>query len=204
MLTDGVSLSFLLALVTAYLVGSIPFGVIISRLFRVPDPRHTGSRNIGFTNVLRTSGKKTVGILTLLGDVGKGWLITWGAKYLFGEPWTLVLACSVVLGHIFSVFLRFHGGKGVATGLGSILGLDPFWGSLLIAIWLAVVGISRYSSAGALAAFGLFPILAVVFWPSLDFVIFAWVLSGVIWWRHQENLRRLMHGTERRIGENIS
>ena len=136
----------------AYLLGSIPFGLVFSHMLGAPDPRQAGSRNIGFTNVLRVSGKK-VGILTLSGDLGKGWLVGWIAGLgFFPNLWALLAVLSVVLGHLFPVFLKFRGGKGVATGLGGILGLHFPMGLVLVVIWAATVGIWKYSAGGALMA----------------------------------------------------
>ena len=136
------------------LLGAIPFGVVVSKAMGLPDPRTVGSKNVGFTNVLRVSGKKA-GILTLLGDMGKGWVMGWAAmQWLTDERFIMLVALSVILGHLFSPFLSFKGGKGVATAMGAVLGLSPSIGLLLVLIWLGAVAIWRYSSGGALAAFG--------------------------------------------------
>ena len=182
-----------------YVLGSIPFGILASRLCGVQDPRHAGSKNIGFTNVLRVSGKKA-GILALIGDFGKGWLVAWTArKILLHDPWVLIVSLSVVAGHISSVFLRFRGGKGVATGLGCVLGVNPIIGGILICVWFVALGIWRYSSGGALAAFGVFPVIGGIMVQRLDFVVFSIFLTGMIYYRHKENLVRLANGTENRI-----
>lgn len=190
---------FLLWLLGGYLLGAIPFGVLVCRALGRPDPRTTGSRNIGFTNVLRVAGKDA-GLLTLLGDMGKGWIAGWSAGYLFGEErMVLAVALASVLGHLYSVFLRFRGGKGVATGLGAVLGVQPALGGILLAVWLGAAAIWRYSSGAAIAAFAIFPLL-VAFRGDGDLVMFALIVSGLILLRHRENIRRLWDGTEPKIG----
>ena len=184
----------------SYLVGSIPFGLVFSNLFGCIDPRSAGSGNIGFTNVLRLSGKK-VGILTLLGDFGKGWFMSWVALLLAShELIPMIAAMSVLLGHIFPVFLKFHGGKGVATGLGAMVGLQPTIGLIMVGLWLSAVGIWRYSSGGALTAFGALPFLAMYFGQSPSFLLICSGMSILIFFKHSGNIQRLWKGTESRIG----
>ena len=184
----------------AYLLGSIPFGLVFSHMLGAPDPRQAGSRNIGFTNVFRVSGKK-VGILTLFGDLGKGWLVGWIASSGFlPNLWALLAVLSVVLGHLFPVFLKFRGGKGVATGLGGILGLHFPMGLVLVVIWAATVGIWKYSSGGALMAFGALPVVSWFMTFDLQFTIFSLFLSSLVIGKHQSNIVRLLHGTEPSIG----
>lgn len=196
------ALSGLLAVI-AYLLGSIPFGVLVARLLHTIDPRTAGSRNIGFTNVLRVCGK-TAGILTLIGDVGKGWFAGWGADYfLEQEWWMLTVAFCVVLGHMYSLFLRFEGGKGVATALGVVLGVAPSIGLALACIWLTAAAIWRYSSGAALLAFCCLPLLALIIRPSGGFLSFSVILTSVIFWRHRGNIARLRSGTEPRIGQRM-
>ena len=183
------------------LLGSIPFGVLVSKAMGLPDPRTVGSKNVGFTNVLRVSGTKA-GVLTLLGDMGKGWVMGWAAMHwLTVESFIMVVAFSPILGHIFSPFLGFKGGKGVATAVGVVLGLSPSIGLLLLLIWLGAVAIWRYSSGGALAAFGCFPVVAIVNEQRQEFLVFALVVSGLIWIKHKDNIVRLWKGTESRIGQ---
>ena len=184
----------------AYLLGSIPFGLIFSHMLGETDPRQAGSRNIGFTNVLRISGKK-VGILTLCGDLGKGWLVGWIASLgVLPNLWALLAVLSVVLGHLFPIFLKFRGGKGVATGLGGILGIHFPLGLVLVAVWAATVGIWRYSSVGALMAFGALPVASWVMTVDVQFTIFSLLLSGLVIGRHKSNIVRLLDGTESTIG----
>jgi glycerol-3-phosphate acyltransferase PlsY len=187
--------------VVGYLLGAIPFGIVVSKAMGLPDPRTVGSKNVGFTNVLRVSGIKA-GVLTLLGDMGKGWVIGWAAmQWLTDERFIMLAALSVILGHIFSPFLNFKGGKGVATALGSVLGLSPSIGLLLVLIWLGAVAIWRYSSGGALAAFGCLPVVAIVNEQRQEFLVFALIVSGLIWVKHKDNLVRLWKGTENKIGQ---
>ena len=183
-----------------YLIGSIPFGVVVSQLLGVADPRSAGSRNVGFTNVLRVSGKKA-GILTLVGDIGKGWFVAWvGTVLLHQESAILFVAMASIVGHLYSIFLKFKGGKGVATAMGAVLGVAPWIGLALLGIWVGAVLLWKYSSGGALVAFGVFPIMALVFHRSWLFVGFACVVGLLIWGKHKENLIRLWSGTESRIG----
>lgn len=183
-----------------YLIGSIPFGVVVSRLLGAVDPRSAGSKNVGFTNVLRVSGKKA-GILTLIGDIGKGWLAGWAATMLLHqEAAVLGVALASIIGHLHSVFLGLKGGKGVATALGAALGVAPWIGLTLMGLWIGAVALWRYSSGGALFAFAMFPIVALMFHRSWLFIGFAGVVSLLIWARHRDNLVRLWSGTESRIG----
>lgn len=194
-------LIWVLLAMLGYGLGAIPFGIVVSKALALPDPRTVGSRNVGFTNVLRVSGTKA-GVLTLLGDMGKGWVMSWVAmQWLTTETFIMVVALSPILGHLFSPFLGFKGGKGVATALGSVLGLSPSMGTLLLLIWLGAVAIWRYSSGGALAAFGLFPVVAIVNEQRQEFLIFAIIVSALIWIKHKDNIVRLWKGTENKIGE---
>ena len=159
----------------------------------------SGVKNIGFTNVLRVSGKKA-GILTLIGDLGKGFLVAWLAKQATTQEfWILVIAFAVITGHVFSLFLGFQGGKGVATALGAVLGLDFMLGLLLVVIWFVAVAVFRYSSGGALAAFCLLPILVLSLSYSTGFIIFSFLVSFLIIIKHKDNILRLLSGEERKI-----
>ncbi|HXT66050.1 MAG TPA: glycerol-3-phosphate 1-O-acyltransferase PlsY [Nitrospiraceae bacterium] len=187
--------------VLGYLLGAIPFGIVVSKGMGLPDPRTVGSKNVGFTNVLRVSGK-TAGILTLLGDLGKGWVLSWAAmQWLTVESFIMVVALSPILGHLFSPFLGFKGGKGVATALGVVLGLSPSIGLLLLLIWLGAVAIWRYSSGGALAAFACLPVVAIVNEQRQEFLVFSLIVSGMIWIKHKDNIIRLWKGTESKMGQ---
>jgi glycerol-3-phosphate acyltransferase PlsY len=192
---------WILMAVAGYGLGAIPFGLVVSKIMGLADPRTVGSKNVGFTNVLRVSGTKA-GVLTLLGDMGKGWVMGWAAmQWLTDEPLIMVVAISPILGHVFSPFLSFKGGKGVATALGSVLGLSPSMGMLLLLIWLGTVAIWRYSSAGALAAFGVFPVVAIVNEQRQEFLVFSVIVSALIWFKHKDNIVRLWKGTEGKIGQ---
>jgi acyl phosphate:glycerol-3-phosphate acyltransferase len=187
--------------VLGYLLGAVPFGIVVSKAMGLPDPRTVGSKNVGFTNVLRVSGKKP-GILTLLGDMGKGWLLSWVAmQWLTVESFIMIVAIAPILGHLFSPFLGFKGGKGVATALGAVLGLSPSIGLLLLLIWVGAVAIWRYSSGGALAAFSCLPVVAIVNEQRQEFFIFSLLVSALIWIKHKDNIVRLWRGTESKIGK---
>ncbi len=186
--------------VGGYLLGSIPFGLVVAKCLGTVDPRTAGSRNIGFTNVLRLSGK-TAGVLTLAGDMGKGWLVAWVAAQLFDrEAVVAAVALTPIVGHLYSVFLGFRGGKGVATAMGVVLGMVPFVGVVVILVWLVTVAVWRYSSGAALVAFGALPVVSVLLGRSWMFVLFSVVVTGLIVFRHRENVVRLWRGTEPRIG----
>ncbi|MGQ0557905.1 MAG: glycerol-3-phosphate 1-O-acyltransferase PlsY [Nitrospiraceae bacterium] len=188
-------------MVVGYLLGAVPFGVVISKAMGLPDPRTVGSKNVGFTNVLRVSGKPT-GILTLIGDMGKGWVMGFAAMYLLQAEWAILLvALAPFLGHLYSPFLGFKGGKGVATALGSVLGVSPLIGFLLLLAWIGAVAMWRYSSGGALTAFGLFPLIAALIHPTIAFMLFSLAVSGLIAIKHKDNMERLRNGTESKIGE---
>ena len=189
----------------AYLLGSISFGVLASWFFRLPDPRTYGSKNPGATNVLR-SGKKAAAVFTLLGDAGKGWLAVELAQHFapvlqLGSEAIAVVALAVFLGHLFPVFLRFQGGKGVATALGVLLAFNPWMGLLAAAIWITVAVVWRFSSLAALAAAGFAPVYAV-FFLGVDARTFAvFVMSSLLIWRHKSNIAGLISGNEPRIGK---
>ncbi len=187
--------------VLGYLLGAIPFGIVVSKAMGLPDPRTVGSKNVGFTNVLRVSGKKA-GVLTLLGDMGKGWLLGWIAmQWLTVESFIMIVAFAPILGHLFSPFLGFKGGKGVATAMGVVLGLSPSIGLLMLLIWLGAVAIWRYSSGGALAAFGCLPVVAIVNEQRQEFFVFSLLVSILIWFKHKDNIIRLWKGTESKMGK---
>ena len=188
----------------AYLLGSISFGVLASWIFQLPDPRMYGSKNPGATNVLR-SGKKAAAAFTLLGDAGKGWVaVAWAQHFMpaaGGDDTAIAaVALAVFLGHIFPIFLRFKGGKGVATAVGVLLGLNPWMGLSAIAIWILVAVIWRMSSLAALVAAGLAPIYALFFLGFEASTLAVLIMSLVIIWRHKSNIASLIAGKETRIG----
>ncbi len=196
----------LIALVLmAYLLGSVSFGVLASRLFHLPDPRSYGSKNPGATNVLR-SGKKAAAVFTLLGDSGKGWAAVSLAQYVGPMPGVDMdavapVGLAVFFGHLFPVFLGFKGGKGVATALGVLLGFHPWMGLLSAAIWIMVAAVWRISSLAALAAAGLAPIYAAFFFGLDARTLVVTIMSLVLIWRHKSNIASLLAGTEPRIGK---
>jgi glycerol-3-phosphate acyltransferase PlsY len=191
----------------AYLLGSIPFAVIVSRAFALPDPRSYGSGNPGATNVLRT-GKKTAAALTLLGDALKGWLAVFLAQRLAeGEAAATAVAAAAVaatVGHMYPVFLRFRGGKGVSTAVGVLLALDPWLAAGAVATWLIIAFFFRYSSLAALVAAAFAPFFAFFLHGMgrfpLEGAIGVAVMAALIVWRHRANIRNLIAGTEGRIG----
>ncbi len=189
----------------AYLLGSVSFAVIASWLFKLPDPRTYGSRNPGATNVLR-SGKKAAAVLTLLGDAGKGWLAVALAQYYapiwgVGSEAVAVVVLAVFLGHVFPLFLSFHGGKGVATAVGVLLGLDIWLGVMAMATWLLVALIWRISSLSALVAAVLTPVYSFVVLGMGNTTLAVMLISMLLIWRHQSNIVNLLAGQEGKIGE---
>jgi glycerol-3-phosphate acyltransferase PlsY len=189
-----------LAALAAYGLGSVSFAVLVSRVMALPDPRSYGSKNPGATNVLR-SGSKAAALLTLLGDGGKGWLAVWLAWLVFATPYTAAAAgLGVFLGHLFPVFHRFHGGKGVATAAGMLLGLDWRVGLGALATWIIIVVFLRYSSLAALVA-AVFAPVATVFLLGMGVQAAAViVMSALLIERHKQNIARLLSGTEPRLG----
>lgn len=190
----------LLAILAAYLLGSIAFALITSRIFGLADPRSYGSRNPGATNVLR-SGSKAAAVFTLLGDASKGWLAVFLAQHYGLPPATVALvALAVFFGHLFSIFLGFKGGKGVATAAGVLLGLDPWLALATLATWLFVAFTSRYSSLAALIAASAAPLYAVMLWGANGKAVAVGIMSMGLIGKHWPNLQRLMAGSEPRIG----
>jgi len=187
--------------VAAYLVGSLPFAVIVSRLMGLPDPRSYGSGNPGTTNVLR-SGSKIAALLTLVGDGAKGWFAVWLAMRLGADALTIaVVAFAVFIGHVFPVWLAFKGGKGVATAAGVLLALDWRVGVATLVVWLTIVVVTRYSSLGAIVA-ALFGPFALWHYGAPDAVLWSVIaMCAVLIWRHQANIGKLLRGEESRIGE---
>lgn len=198
-------MTLLLFAVLAYLLGSVSFALISSWIFKLPDPRTYGSRNPGATNVLR-SGKKAAAVLTLLGDAGKGWLAvflaqTYAPQWGLGEEAAAMAALAVFLGHVFPVFLRFQGGKGVATAVGVLLGLNVWLGLLAMATWLAVAFTWRISSLSALIAAVLAPLYGIALLGFEVSTLAVSAMSLLLIWRHQSNIVNLLAGKEGRIGE---
>ena len=186
----------------AYLLGSIPSGVVVARLMGGKDPRNSGSGNIGATNILRTLGKKAAAA-TLLADAAKGAIPVAIARWLLPEASSAVylVASASILGHDFSFMLGFKGGKGVATTIGTIAILSPTVALLLLATWISVVVITRFSSAGALSAAALSPLFAFISTRNTEFALFCAAAAILLFYLHRENIKRLVEGTENRIGK---
>ena len=194
-------LSHALLFIGAYLIGSIPFAIISSRVFGLNDPRSYGSGNPGATNVLR-SGSKAAAALTLVGDCLKSWLVVWAAGALGFDTIAVALAGLVAfIGHIFSVFLRFKGGKGVATALGVLAGFNLYIALICLGLWMLVVLVTRYSSAAALAAAITAPIATALVSDNIATTLTMLAISTILFWRHKANIRRLLDGTEGKIGK---
>lgn len=187
-----------LAVPGAYLLGSVSFAIVLSRLAGMPDPRSYGSGNPGATNVLR-SGRHAIAALTLLGDAGKGWLAVWLASMLAPAAAALA-ALAVFLGHLFPVFHRFRGGKGVATAAGALLGLDWRIGLGTLATWGVIVLFFRYVSLASLVAAAFAAVFSVLFHGTGALSACVIVISALLVWRHKENIRRLLAGEESRLG----
>jgi acyl phosphate:glycerol-3-phosphate acyltransferase len=184
-----------------YLAGSIPFGVIVSRAMGVPDPRTYGSGNIGATNVLR-SGHRIAAVLTLAGDAGKGWAAVLVARMTGSSDELLaIVAIAAFLGHLFPVWLRFRGGKGVATAAGVLIALDWRLGLAVIVAWLIIAVATRYSSLAAIGAALLAPVAAWYFAGAGPVLGAVAVMSVVLLARHRVNIGKLLRGEESRIGE---
>jgi len=200
----------LLAALAAYLIGSLSFAVLVSRVMGLADPRSYGSQNPGATNVLR-SGNKAAAALTLLLDGVKGWLPVWalvryGAAYGLGDGTLAMVALAAFAGHVWPVFFRFKGGKGVATAAGVLLGIEPVLGLATFATWLIVAFFTRYSSLAALASAVFAPAYyflgnQVVWLIDKQVLLATVIMSGILVWRHQANIAKLMRGEESRIGD---
>ena len=195
----------LVFVVCAYLIGSVSFAVLMSKAFSLPDPRTYGSHNPGATNVLR-SGKKAAAVLTLLGDAAKGWLAVWLVQHFVPDDsaklWLVAaVALAVFLGHLFPVFLRFKGGKGVATALGVLLALNVWVGLAALATWLLVAWVFRLSSLAALMAAVGAPIYAILLGMPQEYVMSSLVMSLLLIWRHRSNIQNLLAGRESKIGK---
>ena len=200
----------LAAALAAYLIGSLSFAVLVSHLMGLADPRSYGSQNPGATNVLR-SGNKLAAALTLLLDGIKGWLPVWavsqyGSIWGLGEGTLAIVALAAFAGHVWPLFFRFKGGKGVATAAGVLFGIDLWLGLATLATWLIVAFFTRYSSLAALAAAAFAPAYyflgnRVVWYVDNRILLAAVVMSGILVWRHQANIAKLMRGEESRIGK---
>lgn len=194
----------LAAILAAYLLGSIPFALVASRVFGLADPRSYGSKNPGATNVLR-SGHKGAAIFTLIGDVAKGWLAVflasrYGPEYGLASATVGLVALAVFFGHLYPVFLAFKGGKGVATAAGVLLAIDPWLGLATLATWLSIALVLRYSSLAALVAATAAPVYAFMLWGNNGMVVTVGIIAMALVGKHWPNLQRLMAGSEPKIG----
>jgi len=199
----------LLATVAAYLIGSLSFAVLVSRLMGLNDPRTYGSKNPGATNVLR-SGNKAAAVITLLLDALKGWLPVvavkwWGQAYGLGDGTVALVGLAAFLGHLYPVFFRFQGGKGVATAAGVILGFEPWLGLAALATWLIIAFFFRYSSLASIVTAVFAPAYFLlghrVAWNAPGVMVLSLAVMGLLLvWRHSENINRLIAGTESKLG----
>lgn len=180
----------------AYLLGSISFGILMSKLFGLPDPRTVGSGNPGATNVLR-SGKKVAALLTLLGDAAKGWLAVFIAQKLeIADIGICVIALAAFIGHLYPIYYCFKGGKGVATALGLLLAFSGWLGLAVLLVWVAVFAVTRISSVSALVASVAAPIFTWYFVPDIAYTYTSAVLTVLLVYRHKSNIQKLLAGTE--------
>ena len=198
----------LAAALAAYLVGSLSFAVIVSRAMGLSDPRSYGSGNPGATNVLR-SGNKTAAILTLLLDALKGYVpvllvVLFGARAGFGEGTVALVGLAAFVGHLWPVFFRFQGGKGVATAAGVIFALNPLLGVATLATWLIIAWFSRYSSLAAIVSAAFAPIYQLLIWEAGPTALALIIMGLLLVWRHQANIRKLLAGTESKLGQKAS
>lgn len=186
--------------IAAYLLGSLSSAVIVAKLMGLRDPREVGSKNPGATNILRYGGKKAA-IATLAGDVLKGVIAVLIARWLTTDPMIISLTMvTAFIGHLYPVFFGFKGGKGVATALGAFLGLNLWLGLSVVATWLVMAFITRYSSLSALVAIAASPLYTWYFTGHRDFIIAAVVIAVILYWRHRSNIRNLLTGKENKIG----
>ena len=192
-------------ILVAYLIGSISFAVLVSRAFGLPDPRSYGSGNPGATNVLRT-GRKAAAVLTLFGDAFKGWFaVALTQQHVVGDPVAVAAAAvAVVVGHLWPLYFRFEGGKGVSTAVGVLLALDPWLAAGAIATWGIIAFFFRISSLAALVAAAFAPFFSFLLYGmnrfALEPALGVTAIALLLVWRHRTNIRDLLAGTESRIG----
>lgn len=192
-------MSMIITAILAYLLGSIPFGLLVSKQFGLGDIRQIGSGNIGATNVLR-SGNKTAALLTLILDMGKGVIAVLIARAIFGEAAAGIAGLCALLGHLFPIFLKFKGGKGVATFIGALLALSFPTGIAACAIWLLTAALGKMSSLSSLATATLAPIIAYSFYHLHGAILIA-LMSVFIFIKHLPNIKRILDKTEPKIGQ---
>ncbi|WP_428604146.1 glycerol-3-phosphate 1-O-acyltransferase PlsY [Sedimenticola sp.] len=186
-------------ILAAYLLGSLSSAIIVCRLMGLPDPRTQGSNNPGATNVLRIGGKKAAAI-TLLGDSLKGFVPVLAAKLIGVSPLVLAaVAMAAFLGHLYPLFFRFEGGKGVATALGTQFGIHWQIGGLVAALWLLMAKGLNISSLAALVSMALAPVIVWLIWPAPELILMQVAMSVILFWRHRSNIRNLLSGSEGKI-----
>ena len=205
--SHGLLLS-LAAIVAAYLLGSLSFAVIVSRVVGLADPRTYGSGNPGATNVLR-SGHKGAAVLTLAFDVLKGYLpvflaLGWGGALGFGQVTVALVGLAAFVGHLWPVFFRFRGGKGVATAAGVLLALNPLLGLATLASFVLIVGFFRYVSLASIVAAVFAPFYQMLIWGGGAYLLALVPMSLLLIWRHSANIRKLLTGTESRLGQKVA
>jgi glycerol-3-phosphate acyltransferase PlsY len=199
------TLSSLAAIVAAYLVGSLSFAVILSRLFGLADPRSYGSKNPGATNVLR-SGHRAAAMLTLALDALKGYLpvvlaLLFAPRFGWGETTVAFVGLAAFLGHLWPVFFRFAGGKGVATAAGVLLGFNPWLGAATLLTWVIIAAFFRYSSLASIVSALFAPFYQLLIWEASPIALAIAVMSLLLIWRHSGNIRKLLAGTESKLGQ---
>jgi acyl phosphate:glycerol-3-phosphate acyltransferase len=195
----------IVAIVAAYLVGSLSFAVIVSRFMGLADPRSYGSGNPGATNVLR-SGNKAAALLTLAFDALKGYVpvlaaLWWQGRFGWGETTVGLVGLAAFIGHLWPVFFRFQGGKGVATAAGVLMALNPLLGAATLLTWLIVAFFTRYSSLAAIVSAAFAPFFQLLQWGPSPMVLPITVMSLLLVWRHHGNIRKLLAGTESKLGQ---
>lgn len=195
----------LLAVIAAYLVGSLSFAVIVSRAFGLADPRSYGSKNPGATNVLR-SGNKGAALLTLAFDALKGYLpvvavLVWGDRFGLREGTVAAVGLAAFVGHLWPVFFRFKGGKGVATAAGVLFAFNPLLGAATLLSFAIVVAFSRYVSLGSIVAAAFAPFYQLLIWGGGPIALAVALMGLLLIWRHAANIRKLLNGTESKLGQ---
>jgi glycerol-3-phosphate acyltransferase PlsY len=190
----------IITIILAYLIGSISCAIIICKITHLPDPRTQGSGNAGATNMLRFAGKK-LALITLIGDISKGTIAVIIGRMLEQDGLMLgLIALSAFIGHLYPIFFKFKGGKGVATGIGGIFGLSPLLGIIAVATWMIIAFIFQYSSLASMVTFILTPFYAL-FLKNTAYFIPLIIIAMLIIWRHRNNIERLKKGTESKIGK---
>jgi len=197
-------LTRIILLLGGYLLGSIPFGLIVGMLWKGVDIRKYGSGNIGTTNTLRALGRGPAAVVMVL-DVSKGYFPVMAATRLFpGHSWIVLLAAmSAIIGHTLSVFLKLKGGKGVATSLGVIIGFDPIVAAIVFVVWVTFVALTKYVSLASIIACSSVPIIMLLFHKPIAYVLFGLVAATYVILKHRSNIKRLLAGNEARWGEKV-